>query len=311
MRHPSLIQRLPDMATFVRVAELGSFSAAAAELGLTPSAVSRQIGRLERALSVRLVLRNTRQLRLSEAGVQVFGHCAQIVASAQATLALAQSFSQGPQGCVRLSAPLAFARHRLQVPLLGFLRAYPEVDVQLMVSDQELDPLREPIDLAVRLTEAPPPGLVARELMPVQEWLVASPAYLRRHRPIRQPLDLRDHSCLGRGEREVAEPWRLRRHREQVDVITRGRLRVNHSELRLLAACDGLGVARVPDYVALPAIGQGQVVRVLPEWQFAGGRQGRAYVVYAPDRFLPAKCRALIDYLAATMQHPDSGAAQP
>ena len=303
MRTKQLIHVLPEMLAFVQVAELGSFSAAAAVLGLTPSAVSRQVSRLERELGVQLMQRTTRQLRLTEAGVLAFAHCSDMVTAAQATLQLTQTFVNKPHGRVRLSAPKAFARHILHPRLLGFMAAYPDVDVQVIVSDRDIDPVREGVDLVVRLTSDPPPGLVARPLMKVNQILVAAPDYLKAAPEITQPLDLVAHSCLSLGEQERDNRWRFRRGAQRLDVVVQGRYVVNHSEMRLHGAICGLGVACVPDFVARESLARGDVVRVLPEWECLGNYHGQALLLYPPSRFLPPKCRVLIDYLVDAVQH--------
>jgi DNA-binding transcriptional LysR family regulator len=153
----AFIDVLPEMVAFARVAALGSFSAAAAQLGLTPSAVSRQVARLEKTLGVQLIQRTTRQLRLTEAGIEAFAHCSDLVAAAQATLDVAQLHAGEPRGLVRLSAPREFARSVLHPHVLTFLGLWPEVDVQLIVEDHDIDPIREGVDLVVRITTDPPP----------------------------------------------------------------------------------------------------------------------------------------------------------
>ncbi len=290
---------LPEMVTFVRVAEQGSFSAAARQLGLTPSAVSRQITRLEKVLGVQLLQRTTRQLRLTEPGVEAFAHGTELVAAAQATLQVAQQHTLAPRGRVRLSAPKAFARRVLHPLLLDFLRCYPEVDVQLIVTDRDIDPIREGVDLVVRLTQTPPLGLAARALCPVEHVLCATPRYLAQAAPITHPQDLLVHSCLSLGELERDNRWRLRRGDEVAEVLVQGRYVANHSEVRLDGALADLGVACLPDFIARDALQGGALVPVLPDWQFQGNYQGHAYLLFPPNRYTVPKCRVLIDALVA------------
>lgn len=306
MRTDDFQDVMHELVAFVRVAEAGSFSAAARRHGLTPSAVSRQVARLEGALGVSLLQRSTRQLRLTEAGLAVLERGREMVAAAQASLRVAQGHVGTPQGLIRLSAPKAFARHVLQAPLLEFLRAYPEVDVHLMVVDRPVDALREGVDLVVRLTDDPPPGMAARALMPVQQWALASPAYLAAHPRIRTPQDLMAHSCLPLGEQAGDARWRFVRQsggkeREAVEVAVSGRCAVNHSEMRLAAIEAGLGVGCVSDFVARDALAAGRVVRLLPEWTVDTLYQGTAYLLFPAARHMPPKLRALIDHLAAAL----------
>ncbi|WP_218509205.1 LysR family transcriptional regulator [Variovorax sp. dw_308] len=295
---------LPEMVTFVRVAEVGSFSAAAGMLGLTPSAVSRQVARLEKVLQVQLIVRTTRQLRLTEPGIEAFVRCSELVKAAQDTMAMAQQYASAPRGLVRISAPKAFARHVLHPHLLSFLHRHPDVDVQLIVSDRDVDPVREGVDLVVRLTQDPPQGLAARPLMDVQTLLCATPAYLARGEAIGHPHDLVSHSCLSLGEHERDNHWRFRRGDEDAEVVVHGRYVANHSEIRLEGVLAGLGIGCLPDFMARQALDEGTVVRVLPEWAFQSTYQGRACVLYPPNRFMVPKCRVLIDHLAEALAAP-------
>ncbi|MEJ8851938.1 LysR family transcriptional regulator [Variovorax rhizosphaerae] len=292
---------LPEMVSFTRVAELGSFSAAASLLGLTPSAISRHVTRLEKQLGVQLIVRTTRHLRLTEAGAEAFARCSELVKAAQDTMAIGQQYTSEPRGKVRISAPKAFARHVLHPHILSFLQRYPEVDVQLIVSDRDVDPIREGVDLVVRLAQDGPEGLAARPLMDVQTILCATPDYLARCEAITHPHDLVLHSCLSLGEHERDNHWRFRNADEEVEVVVQGRYVANHSEIRLEGVLAGLGIGCLPDFVAQQALDKGTVVRVLPEWDFQSTYQGRACVMYPPNRFVVPKCRVLIDYLAEAL----------
>lgn len=316
MRTDDFLEVVHELVAFVRVAEAGSFSAAARRHGLTPSAVSRQVARLEKALGVALLRRTTRQLHLTEAGREVLERGRALVAAAQATLRVAEGHVGGPRGLVRLSAPKAFARHVLHEPLLAFLRACPEVDLHLLVDDRPVDALREGVDLVVRMTDDPPPGMAARALMSVRQWVLASPAYLASsRRPILRPEDLAAHRCLPLGEQAGDSLWRFTRGAGgpspgadvdgedededdgTVDVTVHGRYAVNHSEMRLAAIEAGLGVGCVPDFVARDALQAGRVVRLLPGWTIASHYQGTAYLLFPASRHLPPKLRVLIDHL--------------
>lgn len=301
----AFLKILPEMVAFLRVAELGSFSAAASQLGMTPSAVSRQVTRLEKELGVQLIQRTTRQLRLSEPGIEAFEHCRTLVAAAQATMQVAQQFVGEPRGQVRISAPKAFARHVLHPLLMDFLERFPNLDIQFIVADRDIDPIREGVDLVVRLTPDPPQGLVARPLMPVRQILCAAPSYLREKGVIEHPRDLLAHSCLYLGEQERDNRWRFRQGEEAVEVVVQGRYVANHSEIRLDAVRGGLGVGCLPDFVARDALDSGSIVRVLGDWEFQANYQGQAYLLFPQNGFMPSKCRALIDHLAAALRRQD------
>ncbi|MDQ7742976.1 LysR family transcriptional regulator [Hydrogenophaga pseudoflava] len=292
---------MQELVAFVRVAEAGSFSAAARAQGVTPSAISRQVARLEKALGLALLQRTTRQLRLTDAGLAVLEHGRAMVAAARATLEVAEGHVDVPRGRVRISAPKAFARQVLHRPVLEFLQRYPEVDVHFLVQDRPVDALREGVDLVVRLTDDPPPGMVARALCPVQQWVVASPAYLAAQPPVHTPDDLMAHSCIALGEQERDGRWRFVRGDEAVEVAVTGRYTVNHSEMRLAAVEAGLGIGCMPDFGARAAIAEGRVVRLLADWTFDTRYQGTAYLLFAASRHTAPKVRALIDHLVAAL----------
>lgn len=293
------LEVMHELVTFVRVAESGSFSAAARRHGLTPSAVSRQVARLERAMGVTLLQRTTRQLRLTQAGLEVLERGREMVAAAQATLRVAEGHVGAPKGLVRISAPKAFARHVLHQPLLDFMQRYPDVDVHLMVTDRPVDPLREGVDLVVRLTDDPPQGMVARALMPVRQLVLASPDYLFKHGAVETPHDLLTHSCLSLGEHALDNRWHFIRGDEEAEVTVNGRYTINHSEMRLAAIEAGLGVGCVPDFVAGEALASGRVVELLPDWTFDSHYQGKAQLLFTASRYTAPKVRALIDHLVA------------
>jgi DNA-binding transcriptional LysR family regulator len=302
VRTDDFLEVMHELVAFVRVAEAGSFSAAARRHGQTPSAVSRQVARLESAMGVSLLQRTTRQLRLTQAGMEVLERGRQMVAAAQATMRVAEDHVGTPKGLIRISAPKAFARHVLHVPLLTFLQHFPDVDVHMLVVDRLVDPLREGVDLVVRLTDDPPQGMVARALMPVRQFVLASPSYLASHERIRTPADLIAHSCLAIGEQERDSRWRFVRGDDEMEVAVAGRYTLNHSEMRLAAIEAGLGVGCMQDFVARDAMTAGRVVRLLPEWAFDANYQGMAYLLFAAARYTTPKLRALVDHLVAALK---------
>lgn len=296
---------MSDLVALVRVAEAGSFSATARLHGLTPSAVSRQIARLEKALNLTLLQRNSRHLQLTEAGALVLAQGRQMLAATRAALLVAEDHTEAPRGLVRLSAPKAFARHVLQAPLLSFLKSCPEVDVHLLVEDRLIDPLREGVDVVLRITDEPSQGLVARALGPVRQCVLASPDYLAAHPAIHVPQDLLAHSCLSLGEYEWDRRWRFRRSRvgepdDTAEIEVQGRITLNHSSMRLDAIAAGLGVGCVPDFVAAKALAAGRVMEVLSDWAVTSPYQGTAWLLYAADRYRAPKVRALVEHLLST-----------
>ena len=289
---------MPYMSVFVKVVELGSFSAAADLLGLTPSAVSRQITALEQALRVKLLERTTRKLRLSEVGTEVYAHCLDMANAARSAQDVADRFVSSPQGLVKISAPKAFGKILISPLIPEFLYRYPKVDVQLMLSDQPGN-LIDDYDLLIRITDTPPLGLAARPLLEVQHALYASETYLAQVGTPVHPSALAAHSCIYLGETPGDSRWQLRHldSGEKVTVGVRGRFSSNHSEVRLGAVLANLGIGCLPMFTASEAMLRHQLVEVLPKWSYETTYHGKAWILYPPNRYLPPKCRALIDYL--------------
>lgn len=293
------LENLTDMAVFACVVDAGSFSAAARLLGVTPSAVSRQVARLEAALHVRLLERSTRKLRLTEAGSAAYSRCQTLVAAAREVMALSDTQSATPSGLVRISMPKAFGRQVIHPLMPAFLARYPEVDVQLIITDRVVDLFEEAVDLAIRLTDAPPPGLAGRPLMPVLHRVCASPSYLRTHGTPLHPRDLAQHSCLYLGEDERDRHWRFRQGGDEVMVRVSGRYVANHSEVRLDGALQHLGLASLPDFTTRQALASGQLVLVLDDWTHVTDYAGTAWLLYPPNRYLAPKLRVWIDFVVA------------
>ena len=297
----SPLENLPDMVVFARVVDAGSFSGAARQLGLTPSAVSRQVARLEGVLRVRLLERTTRKLRLTEAGSAAFTRCQALVAAAREVMALSDSQSATPRGLVRVSMPKAFGRQVVHPLMPAFLARYPEVDVQLIITDRTVDLFEESVDLAIRITDAPPPGLAGRPLTTIRHLVCASPQYLAAHGTPAHPRDLAQHSCLYLGEDERDRHWRFQRGAEEATVRVSGRYVANHSEVRLDGARQHLGIASLPEFTAREALAKADLVTVLDDWEHKTDYAGTAWLLYPPNRFLAAKLRVWIDFLVAAL----------
>jgi DNA-binding transcriptional LysR family regulator len=292
------LDSLPDMAAFARVVEAGSFSEAARQLGVTPSAVSRQVARLEGVLHVRLLERTTRKLRLTEAGTAAYTRCQTLVAAAREVLALSDTNTATPRGLVRISMPKAFGRQVVHPLMPAFLQQYPEVDVQLVITDRTVDLYEDAIDLAIRITDAPPPGLAGRPLMRIPHLACATPQYLAAQGMPSHPRELARHSCLYLGDVERDRHWRFRRAGDEVSVKVSGRYVANHSEVRLEGALNHLGIASLPEFTARASLARGDLVTVLSDWEHMTDYAGMAWLLYPPNRFLPPKLRVWIDYLA-------------
>ncbi|MBA4267585.1 MAG: LysR family transcriptional regulator, partial [Comamonadaceae bacterium] len=249
------------------LAQQGSYTAAAARLGVSKAAMSQRMAELERMAGVALVQRTTRSVRLTEAGQR-------LVDDTRASFDhIAQSFAQvrdaagAPRGLLRVTAPVALARQQLVPHLAGFLREYPEVRLELDLSDRLSSLATEGFDLAIRHTAHPPDTHVAWTLCDTQSVLVATRAYLRRHGTPALPGDLAQHNCLHYPRSHDTPVWTLEKRgqpAERVSVRVTGSLAANNSEALRDAALTGLGIALLPDFSAQASLQAGKLVRVLP-----------------------------------------------
>ncbi len=292
------MEMLREMAVFVQVVEQGGFSAAARQLGLTTSAVSRQVTRLEAQMGGRLLQRTTRRLSLTELGQQVHAGSLRMLAAAREVQALAGSYSAHPTGVIKVSAPVVFGQVWLAPRLPRFLELYPDVQVQLTLVDRTVDLVEEGVDLAIRIARELAPGLAARPLCAMRYVLVATPAYLKDKGMPASPADLPGHRCISLGYGAFGQDWTMQSSAGKQTVRVPCRLTVNNSAAIMAAVEQGGGIGLVPDFAAAAALAAKRVKPVLPEWHMAEPYAGAVHAVYVPGRHIALKIRALIDYLA-------------
>lgn len=295
------VVQLNAMAVFARVVECGSFSAAARELGMTPSAVSRHVTRLEAAIGGSLLQRTTRAFTLTELGQAVHAACARMVAAAQEVSTLASGHGGAPHGLLRVSAPVVFGQAWLAPRLPALLDSFPALDLQLTLADRLVDLVEEGVDVAIRIARELAPGLAARPIRAVRYRLVAAPGWLVRHGTPPEPEALAGHRCLYLGYGAFGERWSLRRKLDGQTVALRipPKVTLNNSAAIVAMAQAGGGIGLVPDFSAAAALASGGLVPVLDDWEILEPYVGTAFAVYTPTRHLAPKVRAFIDYLVA------------
>ena len=296
------ISLLQEMAIFVKVVETGSFSETARQLGNTPSAISRAISRLERALGTRLLQRTTRKLRLSESGTQVYAYCLEMVNAAQAVIDNSGKFNSEPHGTVRISVPKAVGHYLLHPHIPEFLERYPKVDVQMLLEDKFIDFIDDEIDLAIRITNQPSLGLKGRKLIEIDHVIVATAEYLEKHGMPQQPQDLKEHQCIYLGEQASDSKWKFQKENKTTSVSVKGRYSANHTGIRLDAALKHMGIASLPYFVARHALETQALIQVLPDWYFKTYYSGDAWLLYPPTRYLAPKIEVFIHFLAEKLK---------
>ena len=290
--------RLPDfeaMAIFAKVVELRSFAGAAQELSLSKASVSKAVSRLEERLGTRLLNRTSRRLALTDAGQRLSERAAQLLADGEAaeTEALAQSLT--PRGLVRFAVPMTFGVKKIAPLLPAFLEQYPEVSIDLHMSDATVDLIGEGFDLALRIARLPDSSLVARLLCPMPRYTVAAPSYLKRHGRPTHPMHLAEHKCFGYAYLSTAGVWHYSNAAgEQASVRPAGQLRVNNGEAVLPAVIAGLGIADLPDFIIADAIASGEVEVILKGWSQP---EGAMHLVMPPGGPRPARVEVLTEFL--------------
>ena len=289
------MDRLDAMHLFMRVAELGSFSAVAQQLGLARSVVTRQIAALESHLGVKLMVRSTRRLALTSAGTAYLEKCRVILNLVEAAETGIAEERQTPRGNIRLGLPLSYGLKRLAPILLEFSRRYPEVTLDMDFSDRRINLIEEGVDLSVRITRRLESGDVARRLGSSRLLVLAAPEYLDRHGRPENPAELANHLCLGYTNAGSGDVWPFTVDGQVENIHVRSRFNANNGELLIEAAAQGLGITCQPDFIADSFLAAGRVVEILADYPMP---PLGIYAMLPSNRHLPHRVRVLIDTLA-------------
>ncbi|MDO6687084.1 MULTISPECIES: LysR family transcriptional regulator [unclassified Agarivorans] len=293
---------------FVAVVESGGFSPAARSLGISKSAVSKRVNQLEQHLGVKLLHRTTRKLSLTEAGKHYFEHAAKAHNAAKDAEDAVAQLQGEPQGLLRINTPMSFGRLHIAPLIAEFLTRYPKISIDMMMDDKVNDLVAEGFDLAIRAGDLPDSSLIVRKLAPLNSVLCASPAYLKLHGTPTQIEQLSQHNCLQFSYSQDVKEWTFMRDGQSQSIEVKGNYRVNNSEALRDAMLQGLGIGRLPTFVAGPDIKAGRLVTLLDEFKMPNKT---IHAVFAERQYLPAKVRAFIDfaveYLAADQPYWELG----
>ena len=284
-----------EMAIFQRVAERGSFAGAAEDLGLSPSAVAKLIGRLEDRLGVRLINRTTRRLALTAEGEFYLEHAREIVAAIESVEADIASARLSPRGHLRVHTFPVIAVHHLVPVLLDFMKCYPQITFDFLVTNRIVDIIGENVDVSLRIGELNDSALVARKIVDLTRIVCASPSYLARHgRPVR-PADLVQHSCLTLSRNPGSVTWPFRVDGELVQVDVKGPVSADSADMLLGLAIEGAGILRLSEHVVAEAIQKGQLEPLLQDVQ--DPEKYPLWALLPPGRHQAPKVRAFLDFL--------------
>ncbi len=291
---------LNALRVFVRVAQLKSFKEAAASLGLTSSAISKAITRLEAEVGVGLLQRTTRSVGLTEDGAVFFDNCKQILGEIEQAETLLSRATAGPYGRLRIHMTEGFGRRVVFPTLQRFLDRHPNLTISVELSDRMVDIANEGFDVDIRIGEVADSRLVARPLGHVAFVVCASPAYLKRHGEPKRPADLDQHNCLAYSQIHTGRlrEWQFRENGKVYGKAVSGTLHVNNSEALLVAAVSGLGIVNVSQFIAGEAIAEGKVKPVLTKYAALGPP---VHAVYSKGQHVSPKVRALVSFLVANV----------
>jgi DNA-binding transcriptional LysR family regulator len=280
---------------FVLVAETGRFGEAARRLNLSASHVSRQIARLEERLQTRLLYRTTRTVTLTEAGLLFLPHCQHLIDARNEALRAVRDLSSEPRGLLRMTCAVAYGEEFIMPRVNDFVARYPQLRMEMTLTNQRLDLVQGSYDLAIRLGRLPDSTLVATRLAPRQLFLCASPRYLEQHGAPHSLSELPRHNCLIGSD----DHWHFRQNGRELTVRVQGNWRCNSGRAVLEAALRGFGLCQLPDYYVAEHLQNGSLRPLLTHLQ---PDDAGVWAVYPQQRHLSPKVRGLIDHLKGTLK---------
>lgn len=289
------MDKLEAMNAFAKVVALGSYAEAGRALGLTRSAVSKAVMELEQILGARLLDRTTRRVNPTEAGLSYYERCLDILSRIEETELQVSRLHEEPRGLLRINAPMSFGMLYLGDAIADFMAAYPDLNVEMTLNDRFIDPLEEGVDVTIRIAALTDSSLIARKLAPARRVLVASPAYLAARGTPAEPDDLTHHRWLGYGAAGLQRWSYTKADGSTASIPLRIALNSNNGHILRNAALAGQGITELPTFLVGCDIATGNLALVLPHHERV---ELGIYALYTPNRYLAAKTRVFIDFLA-------------
>ena len=288
------LDKLDAMLAFTKVVASGSYAEAGRQLGLTRSAVSKGVIELEQVLGARLLDRTTRKVSPTEAGLAYYERCLSILSDIEETELQVSRLHDEPKGTLKLNAPMSFGILHVGRAIADFMAAYPDLKVELFLNDRFVDPIEEGFDVTVRIADLADSSLIARKLGPGRRVLAAAPDYISKHGLPETPSELAKHACLNYGHTTLLQRWQLTHAGKTISVPINSRLCSNNGDALRDAALAGQGITKLPTFLVGDDIQDGRLQVVLPEYP---PTELGIYALYAPNKYLAAKTRVLIDFL--------------
>ncbi len=290
------MDKLDAMNAFVKVVALGSYAEAGRALGLTRSAVSKAVMELEQLLGARLLDRTTRRVNATEAGLAYYESCVDVLARVEETELQVSRLHDEPKGVLKINAPVSFGVLHLGPLIAEFMASYPDLKIEMTLNDRFIDPIEEGVDVTIRIGNLADSSLIARRLAPARRVLVAAPAYLRSRGVPNGPDDLMQHRCLNYGHTTTLQRWQLTHNGETITLAVNSVLCSNNGDVLKAAALGGQGITKLPTFLVGSDIKARRLKLVLPEYP---PTDLGLFALYAPNRYLAAKTRLLIDFLVS------------
>ncbi len=297
-----MIDHASEMAAFVRVVEAKGFSAAAGGLGLSPSAVSKLVTRLETRLGVRLLQRTTRALHLTAEGESFYGAARRIVSDIETIEDQITGQRGTPHGLLRVTTSLAFSTHQLGPVISEFMERHPLMQLELLPTDRVVDLIEDGIDIAIRIGRLADTSFMARKIGEDKRLICAAPSYLARHGTPRRPDDLARHNCIVSRERPLLNRWPFRIDNEVREIEVTGRVAISEDEMQMQLALQGIGIVRLTRLTMAQAIRDGTLVPLLGD--FSGDEPVPIHAVYPHRRHLAPKVPAFVNFLIEKFTPP-------
>ena len=296
------MDQLNAMRAFIRVAETGSFSVAARTFGSTQATMSKRVAALEEILGVKLLIRSSREQSLTEAGRDYFQQCIPILEAIDEAESHARCHTHAPRGLLRITASVDFARQILSPLLDTFMQQYPDIFIDLILSNYQLDMIAGSIDIAIRSGNFEDSSLIAKPLCRMSMYLTATPEYLAKHGVPSHPNDLIDHECLLYSPVDNPRRWYFKEGHKTMSVIVNGRFQCDNGNLILDMALASKGITMLPYWMMHSNVSRGDLVLLLPEYAMPATN---IKMVYPDRKHLPLKTRSFLDFMAKqTKNHP-------
>lgn len=288
------LEQMASMAIFAKIVETMSYTEAARVIGVSKSAVSKELARLEATLGVTLLKRTTRKVEVTNVGRTYYEYCARMLTEMRSADAFMEKYHADPVGNLRVAAPVTFGNVMLMPALNRFATKYVNVQVELDLTDRQIDLESQNLDIAISINRSKPEDARGKVLMEIDWGLFAAPAYLERHPAITDPEQLSRHGfMLFRGSAHTSVVA-MQKHKREVEVRARCVMRSNNSRALLSSALDGLGVAYLPRYVASEAVAGGTLTPIFPDWSF---EKRFAFLMWRDDPFVAPRVLSLIQFL--------------